>query len=420
MRSILSGLLTVLVVLLLLQPATAQQPQPTKGPPDLEAMFMRLDKNHDGVLTADEVPPRMFKRLKDALKMDEQGGEQKITHDQFLQAVQSLGSRVSPRPQGEQGGPAAKASGTTPATEQLWEQLANGVLGQVADFEGAGGVKIAGYVRKPAGAGPFPLVFILHGSGSMAGGSKRPGTAANEQNREKMRPPKDVGMVSAALGRASYPPIPDFLAQGWAVYSIDYRPNARYMIDPLEFDDTVAAFEKARSFSFVDPKRVAMLGGSHGGHVTGRMASRVKLACAVLCAPAGLDLIALSHLAEKGTPIGANKLLIKELELRSGVTMAEIEKNPAAYHYSSLLTEVAQVQCPILMISGRNDLHAPLPVMDAYVEKLRSLGKEVETYHPDNGPHGFYFGGRKTIPETAEATRRAITFIKKQFEQAGR
>ena len=34
-----------------------------------------------------------------------------------------------------------------------------------------------------------------------------------------------------------------------------------------------------------------MIGGSHGGHVTARMASRVDLSCAVLCAPAGLDLI---------------------------------------------------------------------------------------------------------------------------------
>ena len=43
---------------------------------------------------------------------------------------------------------------TTRAADEPWEKLANGVLGQLANFEGAGGVKIAGYVRKPAGAGP--------------------------------------------------------------------------------------------------------------------------------------------------------------------------------------------------------------------------------------------------------------------------
>ena len=48
--------------------------------------------------------------------------------------------------------------------------------------------------------------------------------------------------------------------------------------------------------------------------------------------------------------------------------MAEIEKNPEAYQYSSPLTEIAKVRCPILMISGKNDPNGPLPVMDKYVD----------------------------------------------------
>jgi acetyl esterase/lipase len=70
------------------------------------------------------------------------------------------------------------------------------------------------------------------------------------------------------------------------------------------------------------------------------------------------------------------------------------------------------------LISGRNDVNAPLAVMDAYVDKLRAAGKEVETYHPDNGPHGFYVGLPRPIPETAESTRRAIAFLKVYFERA--
>jgi acetyl esterase/lipase len=70
------------------------------------------------------------------------------------------------------------------------------------------------------------------------------------------------------------------------------------------------------------------------------------------------------------------------------------------------------------MISGRNDPNAPPAAMDAYVDRLRSLGKEAETYHPDNGPHGFYFAVPKAIPETAESTRQAIAFIKKHFEHS--
>jgi dipeptidyl aminopeptidase/acylaminoacyl peptidase len=307
----------------------------------------------------------------------------------------------------------AAAGSATRASDESWENLPNGVLGQVADFEGAGGVRVAGYVRRPGGPGPFPLMIVLHGAGPTA----RPVRGDDPQALLKMRADEAL-RASRVLGRAFNPPIPDFLAQGWAVYTIDYRPNPRYTLDPLELEDTVAAVNKARAFAFVDPKRTAMFGGSHGGHVTGRMTSRVDLACAVLCAPAGLDLIALSHQAEQGARVGANQRLIRELEQRSSVKMAEIEKHPDAYQYSSPFTEVANVRCPILLISGRNDFSAPLAVMDAYVDKLRAAGKETETYHPDNGPHGFYVGLPRPIPETAESTRRAVAFIKMYFERA--
>jgi len=301
----------------------------------------------------------------------------------------------------------------TQAADEPWESLPNGVMGQLATFDGVGGVKIAGYVRKPAGAGPFPIVIILHGSGPTA---KAVQAETDQAKTELMA--KEVMRASNVLGRASNPPIPDFLAQGWAVYTVDYRPNPQYTLDPLEWDDTLIAVKKARAFPFVDPKRIAMFGGSHGGHVTARMCSRANLTCAVICAPAGLDLIALAHLAEKKTPIGGNQRLVREFEQRTGAKLAEVEKKPEAYGYTSPLSEVEKVQCPILLISGRNDPNAPIDVMDLYVEKLRSRGKPIETYHPDNGPHGFYVALPHPIPETAESTHRAIAFIKKQFETA--
>jgi acetyl esterase/lipase len=98
--------------------------------------------------------------------------------------------------------------------------------------------------------------------------------------------------------------------------------------------------------------------------------------------------------------------------------MADVEKDPAAHNYSSLLTEVPSVRCPVLMISGRNDPNAPLPVMEAYERAMRSAGKSVENYHPDNGPHGFYVGLPKVIPETAESTKRSVAFIKQCFGRA--
>src|SRR5262249_16304512 len=153
----------------------------------------------------------------------------------------------------------------------------------------------------------FPLVVLLHGGAPTA----KPVQADSSSELAKLRA-EEAKRASNVLGRALHPPIPDFLAQGWAVYYLDFRPNPPYPPVPLEWDDTLVAIDKARSFSFVDPSRIAMVGGSHGGHVTGRMVARTQLACAVLFAPSGLDLISLARLAENGTPIGGNQRLVRE------------------------------------------------------------------------------------------------------------
>ena len=67
-------------------------------------------------------------------------------------------------------------------------------------------------------------------------------------------------------------------------------------------------------------------------------------------------------------------------------------------------------RCPILLVSGLNDLASPTSVVNVYVARLRAAGKQVETYMPENGPHGFYFG-RPDIPEWKESTRRAVEFF---------
>jgi endo-1,4-beta-xylanase len=51
-----------------------------------------------------------------------------------------------------------------------------------------------------------------------------------------------------------------------------------------------------------------------------------------------------------------------------------------------------------------------------YVKKLRDVGKQVETYLPENGPHGFYFG-RPDIPESKEVARLAVAFFQQRFGQ---
>ncbi|MCX7016976.1 MAG: alpha/beta hydrolase-fold protein [Candidatus Sumerlaeota bacterium] len=297
----------------------------------------------------------------------------------------------------DQEAPPASSPASSPA-EGPWESLPDGSTGRIADFLGADGTPIAAYVRKPAGAGPFPVVVLLHG-----GNDSREGTYG--------------------MGRSAKSPTQDFVAAGFAVYAIDFRPKASMPADAGEGahliqEDTIAAIAKARAFPFVDPKRVAILGGSRGGQIMTRLASKVDVTCAVLCSPAAIDLIEIGKVIQRGEEKvnPALKSMVKALEKRSGATIAEIEKDPAKYKYSSAMTEAPKVRCPILIINGRNDESSSISVMEAYVRKLREAGKEVETYFPDSAPHGFYFGFPQEIPETKEAAQRAVAFMRKHFD----
>jgi enterochelin esterase-like enzyme len=78
------------------------------------------------------------------------------------------------------------------------------------------------------------------------------------------------------------------------------------------------------------------------------------------------------------------------------------------------MTDAADVRCPVLIVNARNDDNSPIPVIDAYVKKLRAAGKQVETYLPATGGHGFYWG-RPDVPEYQESTRLAVAFFQQQF-----
>jgi enterochelin esterase-like enzyme/dienelactone hydrolase len=307
------------------------------------------------------------------------------TRTWFTKGVQDGGKPENkPRP----------GSDKTEAKDGEWESLADGSTGKTTTFTGKGGTVIPAYIRKPKGRGPFPVVVLLHGG--------RYGKAP-----------------TYGMGRSTRSPVGDFVKAGWAVYSIDYRPNEKISIEPIETEDTLEAVKAVRKLPFIDPGRVGMMGASHGANVASRVISRVDLQGAILCAPAAMDLIEVKKAAGRGEPVvPILKKLIADMEKQHGATAEEIDKAPKKYGYSSALTEAAEVRCPLLLINAHDDDNSPVSIIDLYVKKLRAADKRVETYLPKKGGHGFYFG-RPDIEETKEAARLAVAFFQRQFQQEG-
>lgn len=282
------------------------------------------------------------------------------------------------------------------------ETFPDGSTGQISEFRGSDGTMIPAFVRRPKGPGPFPVVVILHGGAR--------------------------SIEATYLMARTEPPAVDFAAAGWAVVTIDYRsttvplrfPGGAIVFPPhppIELNDTLAAIEAVRQTPLLDGKRVAVMGGSHGGYVMSKVISRTDVRCGIICSPAIFDLIELSRaLDHKVEMIQTIKNKIAEGEQKYGGTLEAIARHPDAYGYESPMNEAAKVRCAVMIINGRNDTSSPPSVMEVWADKLRAAGKEVETYMPENAPHGFYFASPKHLHlETDESSTRAVAFVRKHF-----
>jgi dienelactone hydrolase len=125
-----------------------------------------------------------------------------------------------------------------------------------ADLTRAAPTRLAGWLMKPAGGGPFPAIVLLHGcSGLYAGSSGERLSARHAEWSERLR---DEGYVVL---------LPD-----------SFNPRGHRQICTLKDRPILATRERTRdafgalfylqSRSFVRADRIAIMGWSHGGQTT--------------------------------------------------------------------------------------------------------------------------------------------------------
>ena len=102
-------------------PAAEDQRGP--GPFEPGVLFQRLDKNHDGKITADEIPDAAPDRLKEMLKRADKNQDKAVTADELREAI-------GPMRPGMAGGP--------PAGGPPWADRGRGGWGRGPGQPGAG------------------------------------------------------------------------------------------------------------------------------------------------------------------------------------------------------------------------------------------------------------------------------------------
>jgi dipeptidyl aminopeptidase/acylaminoacyl peptidase len=246
------------------------------------------------------------------------------------------------------------------------------------EVDGPGGT-VHALLARPAGAAPYPTVFLVHG-----------GPTWNDSD-------------SFAADRAAYVDL------GCAVVEVNYRGSTGYgraWRDALtgrpgltELEDLAAVRAHLVEQGLADPSRIALAGGSWGGYLTLLgLGTQPDLWSAGVAAVPVAD-----YLAAYEDEMEPLKAFDRSL---FGGSPSQV---PELYERSSPLTYVADVRAPVLVLAGANDPRCPLRQVDNWLAAAEELGKDVEVYRFDAGH------GSLVVDERVRQMREELAFVARRL-----
>ena len=240
--------------------------------------------------------------------------------------------------------------------------------------EGPGG-QVHALVRRPAGEGPFPVVFDIHG-----------GPSSHSVDAFRADPAAWVD-------------------HGFAVVQVNYRGSTgygrvwtdalRHRVGLIELEDIAAVHAWAVGSGLADPARMVLSGASWGGYLTlmGLGVQPGLWAVGVAGVPVA-DYVTAYH---------------DEMEALKAVDRALVggtpEEVPERYAASSPISYVEAVTAPVYISAGLNDPRCPIDQIENYVRRLEKAGKVHEVYRYEAGH------GSLVVEERIKQLRLELDFV---------
>ena len=193
--------------------------------------------------------------------------------------------------------------------------------------------------------------------------------------------------------------------QGYMVLAPNYRGSTGYGKEFQQanlFDmgggdlqDVLAGVDWIKLTGYLDPKKIAVMGGSYGGYLSMMAVTKAPDVWA-----AGVPIVPFVNWF---TEIENEDPVLQQSDL---ATMGDVVKNKALYEDRSPINFIDQVRAPLLLLAGGHDPRCPKSETEQVVAAIKKRGGTVDYKVYENEGHGF-----ARVENQIDAYKRVADFL---------
>ena len=193
--------------------------------------------------------------------------------------------------------------------------------------------------------------------------------------------------------------------QGYMVLAPNYRGSTGYgkkfqqanLFDMGggDLEDVIAGVEWIKQTGHLDPKKIAVMGGSYGGYLSMMAVTKAPDLWA-----AGIPIV---PFVNWGTEIENEDPVLREGDI---ATMGDPVKNRALLEDRSPINFIDKIKAPLLLLAGGHDPRCPKSETLQVVDAIKKRGGSVDYKIYDNEGHGF-----ARVDNQIDAYKRVADFL---------
>jgi dipeptidyl aminopeptidase/acylaminoacyl peptidase len=193
--------------------------------------------------------------------------------------------------------------------------------------------------------------------------------------------------------------------QGYMVLAPNYRGSTGYgkqfqqanLFDMGggDLQDVLAGVDWIKQTGHLDPKKIAVMGGSYGGYLSMMSVTKAPDVWA-----AGVPIVPFVNWF---TEIENEDPVLQQSDL---ATMGDVVKNNALYEDRSPINFIDQIKAPLLLLAGGHDPRCPKSETQQVVEAIKKRGGTVDSKIYENEGHGF-----ARVENQIDAYKRVADFL---------